>query len=822
MNDYITLDGYKYATNAKKWDEVKSKPATERYTLSGVLDITYGAAFPQAWEGEINAPVTARAEGWGTFTTLSATLAKKSGVVFVDHYGSSYTIHCLGELRPRSLFHRWDSVANIFYVFVRLVKERDPEAPAITSPNVVDFYESSEKTFRITATGYPIPAIILAGSLPAGLTFVDNNDGTATISGTPDVGIQGNYGLDITATNGVLPNATQELTLTVNPSSVAPEITSAAIATFEVGSAGSFTVTATGFPTSEIEVAGALPSGVTFVDNKDGTGMLSGTPGAGSGGLHNLTFTASNGEGDDDIQGFTLEVNEAPEITSAATASLNSGSSDSFTITATGYPIPALSSAGSLPGGVTFTDNENGTATIKGPAAYGTAGDYPLTITADNDIGSNDDQSFTLTIIETDPIVPVNSLVLWYGNSTNVPSGCEIFSSAKGNLIMGCALGNQNLVSAGALTHTHGMSVVQSAAHTHTVGDLSTTSAAGSTTTYGPSGSAVMAGGHTHSKSGTPTASNEEAHLHTMPATGSASNLPTYRRLYWIKVLDGHLPLGAIVPFNGNLAAIPAGFTLCDGDLVSGFQTPDLRGKYIYGASVDGDVNSIGGANSHAHTVGVSSVRANHHHTVSGGSVTGGSTVNVYLLGEGSTAIAGNHTHSISSGVSSDNGGHSHSGNPNTSAESVEPPYQELHYIMRVTTGDLPSGSIVAFEGSILPSGYYVCNGGNGTPNLIDKFIKGDSADSFTSGGAASHTHANSGLSTVSAGSHSHGGTRTTGGSGSTNSYGGTGVSASPPNHTHTIGFNALTNGEHAHNYEESGIGSNLPPYIKLCFLMKA
>ena len=45
-----------------------------------------------------------------------------------------------------------------------------------------------------------------------------------------------------------------------------------------MGTPGSFTVTTTGFPTSSLSESGALPSGVTFVDNGDGTATLAGTP----------------------------------------------------------------------------------------------------------------------------------------------------------------------------------------------------------------------------------------------------------------------------------------------------------------------------------------------------------------------------------------------------------------------------------------------------------------------------------------------------------------------------------------------------------------
>ena len=56
---------------------------------------------------------------------------------------------------------------------------------------------------------------------------------------------------------------------------------------------------------------------MTFVDNGDGTGTLSGTPAAGTGGVYALTFTAANGVLPNATQAFTLTVNEAPAITSA-------------------------------------------------------------------------------------------------------------------------------------------------------------------------------------------------------------------------------------------------------------------------------------------------------------------------------------------------------------------------------------------------------------------------------------------------------------------------------------------------------------------------
>ena len=100
-----------------------------------------------------------------------------------------------------------------------------------------------------------------------------------------------------------------------------PAITSTDGATFSVGIASSFNVTAIGYPAPTLSVTGTLPDGLTYDD-----GLLSGTPAAGSGGVYPLTITASNGFGSDDIQSFTLEVNEAPAITSATAATFTVGS----------------------------------------------------------------------------------------------------------------------------------------------------------------------------------------------------------------------------------------------------------------------------------------------------------------------------------------------------------------------------------------------------------------------------------------------------------------------------------------------------------------
>jgi hypothetical protein len=88
--------------------------------------------------------------------------------------------------------------------------------PAITSPTAVTFVAGSAGSFTVTTTGYPHAGLTEVGTLPAGIGFVDQGNGTAVLSGTPAAGSFGNFAFTITASNGTAPDATQTFTLTVS------------------------------------------------------------------------------------------------------------------------------------------------------------------------------------------------------------------------------------------------------------------------------------------------------------------------------------------------------------------------------------------------------------------------------------------------------------------------------------------------------------------------------------------------------------------------------------------------------------------------------
>ena len=160
--------------------------------------------------------------------------------------------------------------------------------PAFTSANQVTIVEGTAGTFAVTASGIPTPTFSLsAGTLPTGVSFNLSTGVVSWLSSlSAPLGVQPS--VTFTATNSVN-SASQIFTITVDK---VPAITSAASVSYVHGIGGTFTVTTTGYPAAAL-TATALPTGVTFTDNGNGTGSLVVGPTAAVGG-ENITITATN------------------------------------------------------------------------------------------------------------------------------------------------------------------------------------------------------------------------------------------------------------------------------------------------------------------------------------------------------------------------------------------------------------------------------------------------------------------------------------------------------------------------------------------------
>lgn len=177
------------------------------------------------------------------------------------------------------------------------------------------------------------------------------------------------------------------------------------------GQSVTFTATVTG--------GGPTPTGqVTFkIDNVAQNpladvvgGVATLTTSALSNGAHTIVAVYN---GDDAYFGHTSSdliqtVNQAPGISSADHITFFVNVSNTFTVTASGSPVAAITVAsGSLPTGVTLNDNGDGTATLSGtPTA---TGDSMFTLKAANGVGADATQAFTLSVSKAASAIVVSS-----------------------------------------------------------------------------------------------------------------------------------------------------------------------------------------------------------------------------------------------------------------------------------------------------------------------------------------------------------------------------------------------------------------------------
>jgi len=118
--------------------------------------------------------------------------------------------------------------------------------------------------------------------------------------------------------------------------------------------------------------------------------------------------------------------------------------------------------------------------------------------------------------------------------------------------------------------------------------------------------------------------------------------------------------------------------------------------------------------------------------------------------------------------------------------------------------GIVPTGVICMWHGTLanIPTGWVLCDGTNGTPDLRDKFVVGAAAaaNPGSTGGATTHTHGTAGAHTHDAHSSSAVGD----------------VQATQPT-TALVGPSThSSSGGHTHDAQ-----SNLPPYYTVAYIMK-
>ena len=189
---------------------------------------------------------------------------------------------------------------------------------------------------------------------------------------------------------------------------------------------------------------------------------------------------------------------------------------------------------------------------------------------------------------------------------------------------------------------------------------------------------------------------------------------------------------------------------------------------------------------------------------------------------------------------------------PSTLIKSSEVNQNFLDCIVNADKG-MPSGGIILWSGEIanIPTGWFLCDGNNGTPNLVGKFIQGAGSGYAvgSTGGSATMGHTHTMAHTHSYDhyhydDHVHYGQTGPLNDGQTDSYDETNEQAGAnPSHTHpfttgsknsagygqyttslnnTYGYAVQTGGASNGTTSDGSNTENRPPFLTLAYIMKS
>ena len=363
----------------------------------------------------------------------------------------------------------------------------------------------------------------------------------------------------------------------------------------------------------------------------------------------------------------------------------------------------------------------------------------------------------------------------------------------------------------GASTHTHATT-----SHTHTLNDHTHTVTAATFTgaARAQSGSQTTYGTHSHTNS--TSSSNGGTTGGNSDVTGAVNSYPEWTKLRAIKSNRANLlpPKGVIAMIGTNTNTA---LQLC----VSGANL-NLAGRYIIGTVTDADLRVTGGANTHSHTINHTHTGASHQHTGTTGATQGRNAL-VHGGSDGTTGWDGNttgHTHTYTLGATTASvtafSGSTPTDGSNRPLSTGLPYYQNISSVNQ----PLQEGMIAKFVGTTLPIGWVLCNGSNGTPNLVtNNFVYASSSSVVATQGASTHTHAAVSHTHASSG-HAHSANSasvsiTRYQSGQSNAPGAT----SDNTHVHACSTDSIT-ATHSNANHTTNDANTLPPYIEVKFIM--
>jgi len=313
-------------------------------------------------------------------------------------------------------FYAADGVATDSEVVSITVNDAGNQPPVLAAIGAKNTLEGVNLTFGVSATDADgtIPTLSTS-TLQALASFTDNGDGTGTFDWTADYTQAGVYNITFYANDGIESDS-EIVTITVGEAgNQIPILAAIGSQLVTENNLLSFAVSGSD-PDGTVPglMTSTLPTGATFTDNGDGTGLFDWTPGFTQASVYSVTFYATDGILlDSEVVSITvLEAgNQTPVLATIGAQSVAEGALLNFDISATDpdNTVPALSNS-VLPTGATFIDNGDGTGTFDWTPDFTQFGVYSVTFYATDGV-LTDSEVVQITVNEAGNQSPILSSI---------------------------------------------------------------------------------------------------------------------------------------------------------------------------------------------------------------------------------------------------------------------------------------------------------------------------------------------------------------------------------------------------------------------------
>lgn len=271
--------------------------------------------------------------------------------------------------------------------------------------------------------------ILQAEDLPTNAVFVDNTDGTGTLTFDPDYSQSGLYTLLFIATDGVLSDS-EYVDVTVSEvGNQSPIISDSPDATINEGDSLIVVITSSDPDGSGVILSASTtisPALFTFVDSGNGVGVFSFGSTYMDAGVETILFFATDFGGPpasvvDTMVLTIVEINQAPTIDPIGPFGVAVGDELSFVVTATDSTDPIAThrlflTATGLPANATFTDNGDNTGEFNFGPDVSQIGPQSVTIIA-TDMGT---PQLSAQLVINLTVVTTNNPPQWVDPPTNL------------------------------------------------------------------------------------------------------------------------------------------------------------------------------------------------------------------------------------------------------------------------------------------------------------------------------------------------------------------------------------------------------------------